>query len=250
MKGSIKLAEAVKVVEICKKIKQEFPKFDLKKQYLDVSCVALQKIYQIRYDYKYFVDIYNKLNEQKRVHDYFETEEGKALKLQMEEYIKEAKKNKKKVFSEYHKIFSDIVKTEFGKDFSLDKDCYDLKIAHKDTIKYFYELNTIKGQKTMLNSGCCFGKMSYEHPFVERRFFKEEIIVETFGFEFMDLSKNDNKKTELFIKTAEFLNNKELQNKISALFKERREKLDLIYKIIETSERKLKNPLENENRIS
>jgi hypothetical protein len=167
----------------------------------------------------------------------------------MEEYIKEAKKNKKKVFSEYHKIFSDIVKTEFGKDFSLDKDCYDLKIAHKDTIQYLKELKMMM-ENSKFHAPCCFGKTSYEHPFVEIRFFKEEIIVETFGFEFMDLSKNDNKKTELFIKTAAFLNNKELQNKISALFKERREKLDLIYKIIETSERKLKNPLENENRIS
>lgn len=249
MKGSIKLAEAVKVVEICKKIKEEFPKFDLKKQYLDIGSVALQKIYQIRYDYKYFVDIYNKLQEQKRIQDYFETEEGKALKLQMEEYIKEAKKNKKKIFSEYHKIFSDIVKTEFGKDFSLDKDCYDLKIAHKDTIQYLKELKMMM-ESSKFHSCGCFGKSSYEHPFVEIRFFKDEIIVETFGFEFMDLSKKDNKKAELFIKTAAFLNNKELQNKLSNLFKERREKLDLIYKIIETAERKLKNPLENENRIS
>ena len=99
------------------------------------------------------------------------------------------------------------------------------------------------------NSGFCCGNTTYKHPFVEIRFFKDEIIVETFGFEFIDLLKNKN-QAELFIKTASFLNNKELQNKISNLFKERREKLDVVYKIIETAERKLKNPLENENRIS
>lgn len=249
MKGSRKIAEAAKVVEICKKIKQDFPNFELHEWHLDINTVAAQKIYQIKYDYDCYVQLYNRLHKQKLINDYFETEEGKALKLQMKEYIEEAKKNKKKIFSEYHKIFSDIVKAEFGKDFSLDKDCYDLKIAHKDTIKYFYELNTIKGQKTMFNGGCCFGKMLREHPFVEIRFFKDEIIVETFGFEFIDLLKNKN-QAELFIKTASFLNNKELQNKLSNLFKERREKLDLVYKIIETAESKLKNPLENENRIS
>lgn len=249
MKGSRKIAEAAKVVEICKKIKQDFPNFELHEWHLNINTEADQKLEQIKYDYQCYLQLYNKLHKQKLINDYFATEEGKALKLQMKEYIEEAKKNKKKIFSEYHKIFSDIVKAEFGKDFSLDKDCYDLKIAHKDTIKYFYELNTIKGQKTMFNGGCCFGKMLREHPFVEIRFFKDEIIVETFGFEFIDLLKNKN-QAELFIKTASFLNNKELQNKLSNLFKERREKLDLVYKIIETAERKLKNPLENENRIS
>jgi hypothetical protein len=224
MKGSRKIAEAAKVVEICKKIKQDFPNFELHEWHLNINTEADQKLYQIKYDYECYVQLYDRLHKQKLINDYFETEEGKALKLQMKEYIEEAKKNKKKIFSEYHKIFSDIVKTEFGKDFHLDKDCYDLKISHKDTIQYL-------------------------HPFVEIRFFKDEIIVETFGFEFIDLLKNK-KQSELFIKTASFLNNKELQNKLSNLFKERREKLDLVYKIIETSERKLKNPLENENSIS
>lgn len=249
MKGSRKIAEAAKVVEICKKIKQEYPKFELKEWHLDINTVAAQKIYQIKYDYDCYVQLYNRLHKQKLINDYFETEEGKALKLQMKEYIEEAKKNKKKIFSEYHKIFSDIVKTEFGKDFSLDKDCYDLKIAHKDTIQYLKDFKKLM-ENSKFHSCGCFGKSSFEHPFVEIRFFKDEIIVETFGFEFMDLSKKDNKKAELFIKTASFLNNKELQNKISTLFKERREKLDVVYKIIETAESKLKNPLENENRIS
>lgn len=249
MKGSRKIAEAAKVVEICKKIKQEYPKFELKEWHLDINTVAAQKIYQIKYDYDCYVQLYNRLHKQKMINDYFETEEGKALKLQMKEYIEEAKKNKKKIFSEYNKIFSDIVKTEFGKDFSLDKDCYDLKIVHKDTIQYLKELKMMM-ENSKFHSCGCFGKSSYEHPFVEIRFFKDEIIVETFGFEFMDLSKKDNKKAELFIKTASFLNNKELQNKISTLFKERREKLDVVYKIIETAESKLKNPLENENSIS
>lgn len=250
MKGSRKIAEAAKVVEICKKIKQDFPNFELHEWHLNINTEADQKLEQIKYDYQCYLQLYNKLHKQKLINDYFETEEGKALKLQMKEYIEEAKKNKKKIFREYHKIFSDIVKTEFGKDFGLDKECYDLKIAHKDTIKYFYELNTIKGQKTMFNGGCCFGKMLREHPFVEIRYCKEEIVVDTFGFEFFVLSNNDKKHAELFIKTASFLSNKELQNKISSLFKERREKLDLVYKIIETAERKLKNPLENENSIS
>ena len=250
MKGSRKIAEAAKVVEICKKIKQDYPNFELHEWHLNINTEADQKLDQIKYDYECYLQLYNNLHKQKLINDYFETEEGKALKLQMKEYIEEAKKNKKKIFREYHKIFSDIVKTEFGKDYSLDKNCYDLKIAHKDTIKYFYELNTIKGQKTMFNGGCCFGKMMTEHPFVEIMYCKEEINVRTFGFEFIVLSNKDKKQAELFIKTASFLNNKELQNKISALFKERREKLDVIYKIIETAERKLKNPLENENRIS
>lgn len=248
MKGSRKIAEAAKVVEICKKIKQDFPNFELHEWHLDINAVAAQKIYQIKYDYDCYVQLYNRLHKQKLINDYFETEEGKALKLQMKEYIEEAKKNKKKIFSEYHKIFSDIVKTEFGKDFSLDKDCYDLKIAHKDTIQYLKDFKKLM-EKSKFHSCGCFGKSSYEHPFVEIRFFKDEIIVETFGFEFIDLLKNKN-QAELFIKTASFLNNKELQNKLSNLFKERREKLDLVYKIIETAESKLKNPLENENRIS
>ena len=249
MKGSRKIAEAAKVVEICKKIKQDFPNFELHECHLNINTEADQKLEQIKYDYECYVQLYDRLHKQKLINDYFETEEGKALKLQMKEYIEEAKKNKKKVFNEYHKIFSDIVKTEFGKDFSLDKDCYDLKIAHKDTIQYLKDLKKLM-EDSKFHSGCCFGKTSFEHPFVEIRCYKEEIIVETFGFEFMDLSKKDNKKTQLFIKTASFLNNKELQNKISNLFKERREKLDVIYKIIETAERKLKNPFENENSIS
>lgn len=248
MKGSRKIAEAAKVVEICKKIKQEYPKFELNECHLNIDYEAAQKIHQIKFDYDCYVQLYNRLHKQKLINDYFETEEGKVLKLQLKETIKEAKKNKNKIFSEYHKIFSDIVKTEFGKDFSLDKDCYDLKIAHKDTIQYLKELKMMM-ENSKFHSCGCFGKTSYEHPFVEIRFFKDEIIVETFGFEFIDLSKNKN-QAELFIKTASFLNNKELQNKLSNLFKERREKLDLVYKIIETAERKLKNPLENENRIS
>lgn len=250
MKGSRKIAEAAKVVEICKKIKQDFPNFELHEWHLNINTEADQKLDQIKYDYECYVQLYNRLHKQKLINDYFETEEGKALKLQMKEYIEEAKKNKKKILSEYHKIFSDIIKTEFGKDFRLDKDCYDLKIANKETIKSFSELNTIKGQNAMFDSGCCFGKMMKEHPFIEIRCYKGEIIVETFGFEFIDLSKSNESKMQLFIKTASFLNNKELQNKIISLFNERREKLDLVYKIIETAERKLKNPLENENRIS
>lgn len=250
MKGSRKIAEAAKVVEICKKIKQEYPKFELNTCHLNIDYEAAQKMYQIKFDYDCYVQLYDRLHKQKLINDYFETEEGKALKFQLKETIKEAKKNKNKIFSEYHKIFGDIVKTEFGKDFSLDKDCYDLKIANKETIKSFSELNTIKGQKAMFDSGCCFGKMMKEHPFIEIRCYKGEIIVETFGFEFIDLSKSNESKMQLFIKTASFLNNKELQNKIISLFNERREKLDVIYKIIETAESKLKNPLENENRIS
>lgn len=249
MKGSRKIAEAAKVVEICKKIKQDYPNFELHEWHLNINTEADQKLDQIKYDYECYVNLYNRLHKQKLINDYFETEEGKALKLQMKEYIEEAKKNKKKIFSEYHKIFSDIVKTEFGKDFRLDKDCYSLKIAHKDTIQYLKEMKSwMEGSK--FHTGCCCGKTIQEHPFIEIRCYKEEIIVETFGFEFIDLSKNDKKQTELFIKTASFLNNKELQNKISTLFKERSKKLDVIYKIIETAERKLKNPLENENRIS
>lgn len=250
MKGSRKIAEAAKVVEICKKIKQDYPNFELQAWHLNIDTEASQKLEQIKYDYECYSRLYDRLHKQKLINDYFATEEGKALKLQMKEYINEAKKNKKKVLSEYHKIFSDIVKTEFGKDFRLDKNCYDLKIAHKDTIQYFQELNTIKGQKTMFGGGCCFGKMLKEHPFIEIRCFKEEILIETFGFEFIDLSKGNENRVQLFIKTASFLNNKELQNKLSNLFKERREKLDVIYKIIETAENKLKNPLENENSIS
>lgn len=248
MKGSRKIAEAAKVVEICKKIKQDFPNFELHEWHLNINTEADQKLEQIKYDYQCYLQLYNKLHKQKLINDYFETEEGKALKLQMKEYIEEAKKNKKKIFSEYHKIFSDIVKAEFGKDFRLDKDCYDLKIAHKDTIQYLKERRTLM-ENSKFHAPCCFGKTTFEHPFVEIRFFKDEIIVETFGFEFIDLLKNKN-QAELFIKTASFLNNKELQNKLSALFKKRREKLDLVYKIIETAESKLKNPLENENRIS
>lgn len=248
MKGSRKIAEAAKVVEICKKIKQDYPNFDLQEWHLNIDTEAAQKLEQIKYDYQCYVQLYNKLHKQKLINDYFATEEGKALKLQMKEYIEEAKKNKKKIFREYHKIFSNIVKAEFGKDFGLDKECYDLKIAHKDTLQYLKERKQLM-ENSKFHAPCCFGKTIYEHPFVEIRFFKDEIIVETFGFEFIDLLKNKN-QTELFIKTASFLNNKELQNKISNLFKERREKLDVIYKIIETAERKLKNPLENENRIS
>ena len=250
MKGSRKIAEAAKVVEICKKIKQDYPNFELQAWHLNIDTEASQKLEQIKYDYECYVQLYNRLHKQKLINDYFETEEGKALKLQMKEYINEAKKNKNKVLSEYHKIFSDIVKTEFGKDFSLDKNCYDLKIAHKDTIKSFSQLDKEKDQKIMFGVGCCFGEMMKKHPFVEIRCYKGEIIVETFGFEFIDLSKSNENKLQLFIKTASFLNNKELQNKIISLFDERRKKLDVIYKIIETAERKLKNPLENENRIS
>lgn len=250
MKGSRKIAEAAKVVEICKKIKQDYPNFELQAWHLNIDTEASQKLDQIKYDYECYVQLYNRLHKQKMINDYFETEEGKALKLQMKEYIKEAKKNKKKILSEYHKIFSAIVKAEFGKDFSLDKNCYDLKIAHKDTIKSFSQLDKTKEQKIMFSVGCCFGEMIKKHPFIEIRCYKEEIIVETFGFEFIDLSKGNETRVQLFIKTASFLNNKELQNKISALFKERREKLDVIYKIIETAENKLKNPLKNENSIS
>lgn len=248
MKGSRKIAEASKVVEICKKIKQDFPNFELHEWHLNINTEANQKLEQIKYDYDCYTKLYSNLHKQKLINDYFETEEGKALKLQLKETIEEAKKNKKKIFSEYHKTFSTIVKTEFGKDFSLDKDCYDLKIAHKDTIQYLKEMKSWE-EDSKFHTGCCFGKMITEHPFVEIRCYKEEIIVETFGFEFIDLSKNK-KQAELFIKTALFLNNKELQNKLSNLFKERREKLDVIYKIIENAERKLKNPLENENSIS
>ena len=248
MKGSRKIAEAAKVVEICKKIKQDYPNFDLQEWHLNIDTEAAQKLDQIKYDYQCYVQLYNKLHKQKLINDYFASEEGKALKVQLKATIEEAKKNKKKIFREYQKIFSSIVKTEFGNDFGLDKECYDLKIAHKDTIQYLKERRTLM-ENSKFHAPCCFGKTIYEHPFIEIRFFKEEIIVETFGFEFIDLLKNKN-QAELFIKTASFLNNKELQNKLSNLFKERREKLDVIYKIIETAERKLKNPLENENRIS
>lgn len=248
MKGSRKIAEAAKVVEICKKIKQDYPNFELHEWHLHIDTEAAQKLEQIKYDYQCYVQLYNKLHKQKLINDYFATEEGKAIKLQMKEYIEEAKKNKKKIFREYQKIFSSIVKAEFGKDFGLDKECYDLKIAHKDTIQYLKERKSMM-ESSKFHTPFCFGKTIYEHPFIEIRFFKEEIIVETFGFEFIDLLKNKN-QAELFIKTASFLNNKELQNKLSNLFKERREKLDVIYKIIETAEHKLKNPLENENSIS
>ena len=189
MKGSRKIAEAAKVVEICKKIKQDYPNFELQAWHLNIDTEASQKLEQIKYDYQCYVQLYNKLHKQKLINDYFATEEGKALKLQMKEYIEEAKKNKKKIYREYQKIFSSIVKTEFGKDFGLDKECYDLKIAHKDTIQY------LKDRKSMMESSkfhtpFCFGKTIYEHPFIEIRFFKEEIIVETFGFEFIDLLKN------------------------------------------------------------
>lgn len=248
MKGSRKIAEAAKVVEICKKIKQDYPNFELHEWHLNINTEADQKLDQIKYDYECYVNLYNRLHKQKLINDYFETEEGKALKIQMKEYIEEAKKNKKKILSEYRKIFNSIIKTEFGKDFGLDKEYYDLKIAHKDTIKYLKERKSMM-ENSKFHAPFCFGKTIYEHPFIEIRFFKDEIIIETFGFEFIDLLKNKN-QAELFIKTASFLNNKELQNKLSNLFKERREKLDVIYKIIETAERKLKNPLENENRIS
>lgn len=248
MKGSRKLTEAVKVVNLCKKIKQEFPSYNLNKFFLDVENEMTRTLDSIKNDYIYFTSQYNCLQKLKKINDYFATEEGKALKLQMKEYIEEAKKNKKKIYREYQKIFSDIVKAEFGKDFGLDKECYDLKIAHKDTLQYLKERKSLI-ESSKFHTPFCFGKTIYEHPFVEIRFFKDEIIIETFGFEFIDLLKNKN-QAELFIKTASFLNNKELQNKLSNLFKERREKLDVIYKIIETAERKLKNPLENENRIS
>lgn len=250
MKGSRKIAEAAKVVEICKKIKQDYPNFDLQAWHLNIDAEASQKLDQIKYDYECYSRLYDRLHKQKLINDYYESEEGKALKLQLKETIKEANKNKKKVLSEYHKIFSAIVKTEFGNDYSLDKNCYDLKIAHKDTIKSFSKPDKEKEQNIMFSVGCCFGKMLKDHPFIEIRCFKEEILIETFGFEFIDLTNGNENKVQLFIKTASFLNNKELQNKISDLFKERREKLDEIYKIIETAERKLKNPLENENRIS
>ena len=250
MKGSRKIAEAAKVVEICKKIKQEYPKFELNEWHLNLEGVAAQKMYQIKFDYDCYVQLYNRLHKQKLVNDYFETEEGKALKLQLQETIKNAKKKKNKILSEYHKIFSDIVKSEFGKDFSLDKNSYDLKIANRETIKSFSQLDKEKEQKIMFSVGCCYGKMMKDHPFIEIRCYKGEIIVETFGFEFIDLSKSNESKMQLFIKTASFLNNKELQNKIISLFNERREKLDGIYKIIETAENKLKNPLENEGSIS
>lgn len=249
MKCSRKIAEAAKVVEICKKIKQDFPNFELHECHLNINTEADQKLEQIKCDYDYYTKLYNNLHKQKLVNDYFETEEGKSLKLQLKDTIEEAKKNKKKIFREYQKIFSSIVKTEFGKDFGSDKDCYYLKIAHKDTIQYLQEMKSWF-EDSKFHTGCCCGKTTHEHPFVEINFYNDELIVETFGFEFIDLSKNDKKQTELFIKTASFLNNKELQNQIISLYKERREKLDEIYKIIETAERKLKNPFENEDSIS
>lgn len=245
MKGSRKIAEAAKVVEICKKIKQEYPNFDLQEWHLNIDTEASQKLDKIKYDYECYVQLYNRLHKQKMINDYFESEEGKALKLQLKEDIKEAKKNKKKILSEYNKIFSSIVKTEFGEDYSLDKNCYDLKIAHKDTIKTFSKNDTTKEQKIMFNVGYCFGKMIKEHPFIEIRCYKEEVIVETFGFDSFNLLKNNERQIQLFIKTASFLNNKELQNKIISLFNERREKLNEIYRTIETAEQKLRNPLEN-----
>ena len=94
MKGSRKIAEAAKVVEICKKIKQDYPNFELQAWHLNIDTEASQKLEQIKYDYECYVQLYNKLHKQKLINDYFASEEGKALKLQMKEYIEEAKKNK------------------------------------------------------------------------------------------------------------------------------------------------------------
>ena len=79
--------------------------------------------------------------------------------------------------------------------------------------------------------------------------YNDGITIETFGFEFIKLQDNK-KQTELFIKTASLLSDKELQNKIISLFNERSEKINELNKIIEDAEYKLKNPFENENRIS
>ena len=77
MKGSRKIAEAAKVVEICKKIKQDYPNFELQAWHLNIDTEASQKLEQIKYDYQCYVQLYNKLHKQKLINDYFATEEGK-----------------------------------------------------------------------------------------------------------------------------------------------------------------------------
>lgn len=239
-----KTEEAKKVVEICKKIKQEFPDYYIKEWYFDINAVANQKLAHIKYDYEYVVDLYNKLQKQKRVNDHFSTEDGKALKSQLEDTIKEGNENKNKIFDEYHEIFRSLVKSKFGQDFDIDEGWHGLQIAYNDTIAYMKKSDSDENKTTEFPKGFGFAERR-KHPYILMRCWKDEIIIETFGFDFIEL-KNDKKQTELFIKTASLLSDKELQNKIISLFDERRKKIDEITKIIEDAEYKLKNPLNNE----
>lgn len=241
-----KTEEAKKVVEICKKIKQEFPDYYIEERYFDIDKMAELKLVYIKQDYEYFVNLYNKLQKQKRVNDHFSTEEGKALKIQLEDTIKESNENKNKIFDEYSKIFRSLVKSKFGQDFDTDEGWHGLRIAHNDTIAYLQKLNSDEGKSMKFpDRGSFFRKCEY--PFIEIYGYKNGIMIENFGFEFIDLPGNDKKQIELFIKTASLLNDKELQNKIISLLTERREKIKEINKIIEDSEYKLKNPLNNKN---
>ncbi len=241
-----KTEEAKKVVELCKKIKQEFPDYYIKEWYFDIDAVANQKLAHIKYDYECFVDLYNKLQKQKRVNDHYSTEDGKALKIQLENTIKEGNENKNKIFDEYHEIFRSLVKSKFGQDFDIDEGWHGLRIAYNDTIEYLKKYESNDGKTKEFSDEFCFRGMRKKNPFILMRCWKDEIIIETFGFEFFEL-KNDKKQTELFIKTASLLSDKELQNKIISLFGERYKKIDEITKIIEDTEYKLKNPLNNEN---
>lgn len=260
MKHSIKIAEAAKVVEICKKIKQDFPNFKIKECYLNIptedgqkleqiNMFRFLKLEQIKYDYDYYTKLYNKLHKQKLINDYFETEEGKALKIQLEETIKNGNENKNKIFDEYHEIFRSLVKSKFGQEFDIFESWRGLKIAYSDTIEYKKNHNSDDYKKTEFQDAFCFCGMRKKNPFILIRCYNDEITIETFGFEFIEL-KDNKKQTELFIKIASLLSDKELQNKIISIFGERRKKIDEITKIIEDAEYKLKNPFENENSIS
>ena len=247
MKGSRKIAEATKVVEICKKIKQEFPDYHIEDRYFDIDTMAEQlKLVYIKQDYEYFVNLYNNLQKKKKVNDHFSTEEGKSLKLQLEDTIKEGKENKNKIFDEYHEIFRSLVKSKFGQDFDIDEGWHGLEIAHSDTIEYNKKHNSNNGETPEFSGDFNFMKYREKNPFILIRSWKDEIIIETFGFAFMEL-KDNKKQTELFVKTASLLSDKELQNKIISLFDERHKKIDEITKIIEDAENKLKNPLNDEN---
>lgn len=257
MKYSKKIAEAAKVVEICKKIKQDFPNFELKECYLNIptkddqkleqiNIFQFLKLEQIKYDYDYYKNLYYNLHKQKLINDYFETEEGKALKNQLEETIKNGNENQNKIFNEYHEIFGSLVKSKFGQDFDTVEDWQGLKISDSNTIEYQKKCNSDDCKKTEFNG---FGFSLIRNPFILLHCYKDGITIETFGFEFIKLQDNK-KQTELFIKTASLLSDKELQNKIISLFNERNEKINEINKIIEDAEYKLKNPFENENSIS
>lgn len=173
MKYSRKIAEAAKVVEICKKIKQEFPNFEIKEVYLNIptedgqkleqiNMFRFLKLEQIEYDYDYYTKLYNNLHKQKLINDYFETEEGKALKIQLEETIKNGNENKNKIFDEYHEIFRSLVKSKFGQDFNTVEDCHGLKISNSNTIEYYKKRNSYYCKKTEFN-GFCFSLL--RNPF-------------------------------------------------------------------------------------